>query len=224
MSEDRVRSGYDAVAATYAAQFSDELDHKPLERGLLSAFCEMAPPGPVADIGCGPGHITAFLSDRRTDVVGVDLSQEMIAVARRHHPELSFAVASMLDLPPPDDAWAGAVAIYSIIHFDPTERLRAFSEFARTLRPDGLLLLSFHVDGSGFAPGDVNHLQTFLGHHVAMDGYFLDPDVVKQDLVTNGFRIQARLDREPIADIEFGSRRCYMLARMAVPSSNGPRS
>jgi hypothetical protein len=38
-------------------------------------------------------------------------------------------------------------------------------------------------------------------------------------LVTNGFRIQARLDREPIADIEFGSRRCYMLARRAVPSS-----
>jgi hypothetical protein len=57
-----------------------------------------------------------------------------------------------------------------------------------------------------------------------MDGYFLDPHVVMRDLVTNGFRVQARLDREPIADIEFGSRRCYMLARLAVPSSNGPRS
>jgi SAM-dependent methyltransferase len=219
-----VRSGYDAVASTYAAQFSDELDHKPLERGLLGVFCEMTPPGAIADIGCGPGHITRFLADRRTDVVGLDLSEEMIAVARRRHRELSFAVASMLDLPYPDDAWAGAVAIYSIIHFDPADRLRAFSEFARTLRPEGLLLISFHVDGPGFAAGDVNHLQNFLGHHVEMDGYFLDPDVVMRDLVTNGFRVQARLDREPIADIEFGSRRCYMLARLAVPSSNGPRS
>jgi SAM-dependent methyltransferase len=224
MSEDHVRSGYDAVASTYAAQFSDELDHKPLERGLLGAFCEMTPPGAIADIGCGPCHITRFLADRRTDVVGLDLSEEMIAVARRRHRELSFAVASMLDLPYPDDAWAGAVAIYSIIHFDPADRLRAFSEFARTLRPEGLLLISFHVDGPGFAAGDVNHLQNFLGHHVEMDGYFLDPDVVMRDLVTNGFRVQARLDREPIADIEFGSRRCYMLARLAVPSSNGPRS
>jgi SAM-dependent methyltransferase len=224
MADDRVRAGYETVAATYDEQFADELDHKPLERGLLDAFCEMAPPGAIADIGCGPGHITGFLAERRDDVQGVDLSPEMVALARRRHPRLRFEVASMLGLPFADGVWTGVVAMYSIIHFDPDERVQAFAEFARTLRPDGLLLMSFHVDGPGFAPGEVNHLRTFLGHRVEMDGYFLDPAVVTADLVANGFRVPARLDREPIADIEFPSRRCYILARRTVPSSHEPRA
>jgi SAM-dependent methyltransferase len=223
MAENRVRAGYDAVAATYAEQFRDELDHKPLERGLLGAFCDMTPRGLVADIGCGPGHITRFLAARRDDVVGLDLSPRMIAVARQHNPRLSFAAASMLNLPCRDRAFAGVVAIYSIIHLDPQQRAAAFGEFARTILPGGLLLVSFHVDGPGLAPGDVNHVSTFLGHSVDMDGYFLDPAVVTRDLLANGFRVEARLDREPIAGIEFPSRRCYMLARRAVRSSHGPR-
>lgn len=222
MTDERVRAGYDAVATAYHAQFADELDHKPLERGLLDAFCVLSPNGTIADIGCGPGHITAFLAERRENVVGMDLSPYMIAIARRNNPRLRFVVASMLRLPIPDGAWAGVVAIYSIIHLDPVERGQAFAEFARTLAPGGLLLVSFHVDGPGFAPGQVNHLHTFLGHPVNMDGYFLDPSVVTADLVANGFRVQAQLEREPIADIEFASRRCYILARRAVPSSHGP--
>jgi SAM-dependent methyltransferase len=202
MSGDQVRAGYDAVAPAYHAQFADELDHKPLERGLLDAFCDLSPDGTVADIGCGPGHITEFLAARRDDVVGMDLSPGMIEIARRHNPRLRFEVASMLRLPVPDGALAGVVAIYSIIHLDPAERGQAFAEFARTLAPDGLL-------------------RTFLGQSVDMDGYFLDPSVVTADLVANGFRVQARLDREPIADIEFASRRCYILARRTVPSSHG---
>lgn len=224
MTENRVRAGYDAVAATYAEQFFDELDHKPLERGLLGAFCVMTPRGVIADIGCGPGHITRFLAARHEQVVGLDLSPEMIAVARQRNPGLPFAAASMLNLPCPDGAFAGVVAIYSIIHLDPAERSLAFGEFARTLCPDGRLLVSFHVDGPGLAPGDVNHLSTFLGHPVDMVGYFLDPTVITRDLVANGFRVEARLDREPIAGIEFGSRRCYILARLTVRSSHGPRA
>ena len=74
------------------------------------------------------------------------------------------------------------------------------------------------------SPGDVNHLSTFLGHSVDMEGDFLNPVVITRDLVANGFRVEARLDREPIAGIEFASRRCYILARRAVRSSHGPRA
>jgi trans-aconitate methyltransferase len=111
MADDRVRAGYDTVAVTYGEQFAGELDHKPLERGLLDAFCELAPPGAIADIGCGPGYITRFLAERRDDVLGVDLSPEMIAVAQRRHPRLRFAVASMLGLPYADGVWTGVVAM-----------------------------------------------------------------------------------------------------------------
>jgi SAM-dependent methyltransferase len=215
----RVRASYDAVATTYAEQFSDELDHKPLDRALLAAFCDMTALGRIADIGCGSGHISRFVADRRSDVLGVDLSPEMVAVARRRHPDLTFEVASMTDLPYPEDVWSGVLAMYSIIHLSAAQRSRAFAEFARTLRPGGRLLVAFHVDGPGFAPGAVNQVRTFLGHPVEMDGYFLEPADVIADLIASGFRVQARMDREPIPAIEFPSRRCYLVAESAAQAT-----
>ena len=55
------QEAYDSVAVVYAEQFSDTLRDRPLERALLSAFAELVRAhgdGPVADLGCGPGHIT----------------------------------------------------------------------------------------------------------------------------------------------------------------------
>jgi trans-aconitate methyltransferase len=59
----------------------------------------------IADIGCGPGHITRFLAARRDIVVCLDLSPAMIAVARQRNPPLRFGAASMLNLPCPDEAF-----------------------------------------------------------------------------------------------------------------------
>jgi SAM-dependent methyltransferase len=143
--EDRrdVRAAYDAVARDYDAQFGRELDSRPLERGLLTAFIELAGRGVIADVGCGPGHVTRFLARQGADVIGIDLAPEMISVARERAPELPFVVGSMLDLPAEDGAWAGAVALYSIIHLTDDERARAFRELARVLQPNGRLLVSF---------------------------------------------------------------------------------
>ena len=55
------RATYDAIAHDYDAELGDELDRKPLDRGLLDAFVELINEGVVADVGCGPGHVNAFL-------------------------------------------------------------------------------------------------------------------------------------------------------------------
>jgi ubiquinone/menaquinone biosynthesis C-methylase UbiE len=210
---DRVRAAYDAVADSYDARFSDELDYKPLDRALLHALCELSIGGTLADVGCGPGQVSRLLAERHADVVGLDVSAAMIALARHRNPRLTFTVASMLDLPFPDHAFSGVVSLYSIIHFTNAERTTAFSEFSRTLAPGGWLLVAFHVDGPGLAAGDVNHVREFLGHPVEMDGYFLSPESVIADLDTAGFNIHARVEREAIPDVEYPSRRCYLLAQ-----------
>ena len=51
---------YDQVAERYAAEIAGELTHKPFDRGLLDAVAELAGGGPVADVGCGPGHVAAY--------------------------------------------------------------------------------------------------------------------------------------------------------------------
>ncbi|MFB9836979.1 class I SAM-dependent methyltransferase [Actinoallomurus acaciae] len=83
---ERVRRSYDVVAEPYATGFRDELAHKPLDRALLNALLEQAGPGaPVADLGCGPGHVTGWLAAQGAAAVGVDLSGAMVELARKEH-------------------------------------------------------------------------------------------------------------------------------------------
>lgn len=68
---------------------------------MVASFAEVvrkADPGPVADLGCGPGKVTAYLADLGVSVLGIDLSPKMIGLARQAHPDLSFKVGSMTAL------------------------------------------------------------------------------------------------------------------------------
>ncbi len=209
-----VQATYDAIAPAYAAQLGTELDGKPLDRALLDGFLELAGEGTVADVGCGPGHITRYLAARHPDVIGIDLSPGMIDRAREQAPALEFAVGSMTQLPADDDAWSGAIAMYSIIHLTADERAVACREFARTIRPGGWLLVSFHIDSPDFAAGDVNHLTDWFGESVRIDAFFLDPADVVRDLEAAGFAIMSTVVRQPWPGVEYPSRRAYLVAQL----------
>lgn len=142
------QESYDTVAASYAEQVRHLLEETPEERAVLAHFAELVSAGgggPVADVGCGPGRITAHLCQGGVDAFGIDLSPGMIEVARRDHPGLRFEVGSMTDLDLADGAMAGLVAWYSLIHVPDEEIGSVFSHFRRVLRPGAPLLLSFHV-------------------------------------------------------------------------------
>jgi len=208
-----VQATYDAIARAYHDQLGNELVGKPLDRAILAAFTELAGEGTIADVGCGPGHVTRFLAEQNARVIGIDISPGMIAVARDHAPALPFAVASLLQLPAADGAWSGIIALYSIIHLTAGDREHACREFARAVRPGGWLLAAFHIDSPDFDAGQVNHLTTWFGKAVELDGYFLEPGDVAAKLQAAGFAVTATVIRSPRPDIEYPSRRCYLLAR-----------
>lgn len=104
------RASYDTVAASYADQVREILAAKPYLRSILGLFAELAGDGPVLEIGCGPGHVTAYLRGLGVDAFGVDLSPAMIDVARRAHPGVRFEVGSMTDLALADASVAGLIA------------------------------------------------------------------------------------------------------------------
>jgi SAM-dependent methyltransferase len=146
------RMSYDTVAASYADQTRHLLAETPEERQVLALFADMVRGqggGTVADVGCGPGRITAELRQLGVDAFGIDLSPGMIEVARRDHPAARFEVGSMTDLALADASLAGLVAWYSLIHIPDDAIGSAFAQFHRVLRPGGPLLIGFHVgDGS----------------------------------------------------------------------------
>ncbi|MFD0205263.1 MULTISPECIES: class I SAM-dependent DNA methyltransferase [Saccharothrix] len=204
---DAVRRSYDTVAEEYATRLGDELADKPVDRALLAGLLEQADRGlPIADLGCGPGHVAAWPAQRGARAVGIDLSAGMVSAGRRRFAAVEFREGDLLDLPAPDGEFGAAVAFYSIIHLDPADLGRAFSEVRRVLRPTGLFLVSFHVGE------EVRHLDEWWGHDVDVDFHFLRTAHVEALLEAAGFAVEVRLERVHYAH-EVGTRRAYLLAR-----------
>jgi len=199
------RAAYDAVASLYAELFSNALDARPVERALLAAFAELVlahDTGPVADIGCGPGHLTAYLHALGPATFGIDLSSAMVALARQAHPNLRFDEGSMTALDLSDGILAGILAHYSVIHTPPRQLPVVFAEFHRVLAPGGHLLL-------GFFAGDDPLPQEF--DHKVSPAYRWSPDGLMELLRQAGFVEVARLLREPYEDERF--QQAHLLVR-----------
>ncbi|MGC1210480.1 MAG: class I SAM-dependent methyltransferase [Micromonospora sp.] len=189
------RTSYDTVAVSYSDQVRDALAGKPYLRGSLAVFADLvhgAGGGPVADVGCGPGHVTAHLRSLGLDAFGIDLSPAMVDVARRDHPGLRFEVGSMTDLDLADASVAGLLAFWSLIHVPDEAIPTVFQEFRRALRPGGLLLLGFHV-------GDVSRLKTegYGGHPMKVYVHRRQPGPVAAWLRDAGFTVEAQMLFDP---------------------------
>ncbi|MEU9374458.1 class I SAM-dependent methyltransferase [Streptomyces sp. NPDC048255] len=192
-----VRASYDAVAADYARLLGTALAEGPLDRAMLAAFAEYVRGEEggggraVADLGCGPGRVTAHLDALGVRTFGVDLSPAMVAVARRTYPGLRFEVGSMTALDVADGVLGGVLAWYSTVHTPPSELPPVFAEFARVLAPGGYALVAFEA-------GDEQiRLEHAYGHPVDLDVYGTPPDRIAALLAGAGLAEVARLVREP---------------------------
>src|SRR6266704_3877145 len=89
---EQTRKSYDLVAEEYVRRLYHELESMPLDCEVLERFAAAArDQGRVVEIGCGPGQVARYLHERGVDVAGVDLSPEMVRVARASHPGVPFA-------------------------------------------------------------------------------------------------------------------------------------
>lgn len=210
---DPVRAVYDAAAERYVQFAGTELSaatEAVIDRSLLSAFAELVATRPgvrVADVGCGPGRVAAFLARHGLDVVGVDVSTALLARARSAHPAISFEEGRLDGLPVADASLSGAVCWYSIIH-TPTEGLDAvFAELCRTLESGGHLLLAFQT-GDGYAV----HRNDAHGTGLPLTSYRHGVAEVVRRLGTVGFDVRATTERAPELDHET-TRQAFVFAR-----------
>lgn len=105
---------------------------------------------PIADVGCGPGHVAAWIAGHGRAAVGIDRAAGMVAAGRRTYPDTEFREGDFLDLPARDGEFGAVVAFYSIIHLEPGELALAFGEVCRVLRPGGRSrLFAGRVSGRG---------------------------------------------------------------------------
>lgn len=193
---DKVRDSYDAMADLYTALALGplgDLNRVPTDRERLAAFAELAGErvGPVADLGCGPGHIVGHLSELGLTAVGYDFSHELIGRARQAFPDFEFHVNDLTTLDLPESSLGGIVARYSLIHMAPHCFGAVFDHWLTLLEANGPVLVSFFA-----APSAEAHGANF--DHKVETAYMLFPDSVAQVLEDCGFdRIEITM-RSPI--------------------------
>ncbi|MFJ3504902.1 class I SAM-dependent DNA methyltransferase [Streptomyces sp. NPDC090135] len=206
-----VREAYDAVAATYEEMFRDSLRDSPLDRAMLGVLAEVARAdgdGRVADLGCGPGHVTAHLDGLGLEAFGVDASPAMIELARRAHPHLRFEVGSMDALDIADGALDGVLSRWSVIHTPPSELPPILGEFHRVLAPGGHLLIAFSA-----SEGPAHPTQVF--DHAVAPAHRWWPDHLSALLREYGLTETARTVREPEPTDRRQFQEIHLLARKA---------
>ncbi|MDT7787891.1 MAG: hypothetical protein QOF58_6310 [Pseudonocardiales bacterium] len=139
-----VEAGYDAMAErylTWSAEIADDprLHYLDDFEGLLSDDAR------ILELGCGAGvPVTQKLAERH-DVLGVDLSQQQLDLARANVPAARFEKADMTQLDFPGGTFDGVAAFYSILHVPRAEQPGLIAKIARWLKPGGLFLASLGV-------------------------------------------------------------------------------
>jgi uncharacterized protein YceH (UPF0502 family) len=205
----KVRAAYATVAGAYADQFDDELAALPFESWLLRRVAGLAGEAPVIDAGTGPGHVAAFLVEAGADATGLDLSPEMVAEARRRHPEVLYEIGDLRQLlrPPTYDGWGAVVAWYSLVHLAASELPGAIDSLVRPLRAGGWLVLGLH------AGAEVRTITEWLGQDVELEFVLHDPADVISAVERTGLRDLEWYRRGPLAARGETTERLYVLAR-----------
>jgi SAM-dependent methyltransferase len=201
---------YDAVAARYAGHFLNELDAKPFDRDLLTRFAGVLTAdrgahgaGVVCDLGCGPGHVGAFLAERGANVVGIDRSRGMVTQARIHSPSMPVGQGDLAALGLHNDSLAGIVCFYALIHIPRAQVPGVLRELHRVLTVGGAHLVAVH-GGEGSL-----HATQMLEQPANLDATLFSLSELTGLLEAAGFVIVEAHERDPY-DHEVSTRRLYL--------------
>jgi SAM-dependent methyltransferase len=190
-----VRSSYDRVADNYVGMGMGDLAPAPWLRAALTAFAEeVRNLGPVLDVGCGPGTVSAFLAALGVDVSGVDLSPRMVEHARRLHPGLRFEVASATELQLSGSSFGGVLGWWSLFNLPRDVLPGVLASFARALVPGGQVLLGTHV-----GDGDLARTEAYGGVPVDWTTHLWRPEQLAALLEEAGLDQVAELRLPPPA-------------------------
>lgn len=190
---DKTAENYDAIAELYLRNVhSHRLDCRFIDRFLS----KLKPNQRILDIGSGPGTLFHELqSKRKLQVVGIDLSERMVELARAHHPSVEVHQMDLRRLAFPPRHFDAAIASYSLIHTPKGQRASALRRISIILKPGGHLYLALQEHpGSGRAE---RHVSPSYSPKVSFPIHLAEEGEVRRSLDRAGFRVLWVDRREP---------------------------
>lgn len=159
---DLVRSGYDQVAEAYA----ESRDRFSNVRYLHELAQQLKSPCTVLDLGCGSGFpVDRYLIDRGFSVIGLDISERQIALARLNVPEATFAMRDMMELKDREFTVDAVVGFYAIFHTPREFHADLFRRIRSFLMPDGLVLVTMGAQEAEGTEPDFHGVEMYWSHY-----------------------------------------------------------
>lgn len=164
MSNDLVKEGYNRAAENYSAE-GDVFENQK----YLARLAELLQPGStVLDVGCGAGiPVDKYLEEHGFKVIGLDISEKQIELAKKNLPNQSFQVKDMSELVEGEFQVNAAVSFYAIFHTPRERHPEIFRKINSFLPEGGIILVTM---GSGEWEGtedDFHGAKMFWSHYGA---------------------------------------------------------
>jgi len=135
---------YDQMANKYAEIFDgDDSDNVFLDKFLAGIVAG----GRLLDLGCGTGRISSYCANKGFSVLGVDLSEKMLEIAKNNYPNIHFQYGDIRRIES-SELFDGVLLAYSLFHIEKNQIPEVLDGVVRVLKPDGKIFLALQ-EGEG---------------------------------------------------------------------------
>lgn len=207
----KTRISYNLAAQKYHDLFHNELNEKEYDRILLDSFVNrFSKDSVICDAGCGSSdHVGRYIFDKGIQVIGVDISDKCIELARLCNPGMKFECEDISNLLFNEDAFDGIISYYSIINTPKKFVQKIFSEFRRVLKPNGYLLVAVKA---GKTEGFIDDL---IGIKTEIYFSLFTEKEIKDYFQASGFQIEFMEKRNPY-DFEIKNERIFAIGKKVL--------
>lgn len=192
---------YNKIAKAYADAFS-----KPSE--YLDEFLELLPTnGKVLDVGCGVGVDSDYMQAKGFKVVGVDISEKMLEIARSNNSNVDFRLEDVRSVEFGKNEFDGIVASCSLIHISKEEVPKTLKRLSLFLKSGGIIYISLQSGESKeiFIDEPFKHDEKLFLNIISFDE-------IKKLLTEEGFEIMHRHERKAEKKEELDFTKLYIIA------------
>ncbi len=156
-----VKDSYNKIASHY----SENRDQFKNDKYLFKLTELLNTESIILDVGCGSGKpIDQFLINNGFKVIGLDISEEQITLAKKNVPQAQFKVQDMMELEENEYSVEAVVSFYAIFHTPREQHLDLLKKFYSYLKEDGMMLVTMGSSDWEGTEDDFHGAQMYWSH------------------------------------------------------------